>query len=228
MTSSHDLAAALSAVDDLKVRSRRLRDRQRLDRAADAMRDAIKILEDERARRIVSASSGGEPAPQDVRELSVQLADCYGSLGGILRRDGKLQDALEFYRKGKELEQDEAYRINNTYNQLQWLILRILLAPQFDQLTRDELQKVLQTLRRQIATDRQQDPWAYSDVGLLCTLLGDRAGAEAAWDRMDAVNPISGVYSSGLRVFEELAKGLPDNALLKEAMTRFGVKAAAT
>jgi tetratricopeptide (TPR) repeat protein len=229
MTMPPDPFAILRDVESLKIRSRRLRDQGRLDSAGDALRQAIRMLEQERAQREVVHLSKSEPAPQDLRDLVVQLADCYGSLAGVLRRAGELQQALDFYRKGKELEQNEAYRIKNTYNQIQWLILRVLLDPGLiagrDEPTRQELNRALQTLRQQIATDRQQDPWAYSDVGLLQVLLGDQIAADNAWDRMDSLHPIPSVYRSGLPVLQELAKVLPDNGGLRDAVMRFAAKA---
>jgi tetratricopeptide (TPR) repeat protein len=221
----------LRDVDDLKARSRRLRDQGKLEQAAQAVRQAIEIVEQELQQRNIAVRSAGEPAPQDVRDLAVQLADCYGSLAGILRRSGELSVALEFYGKGRELEQNDTYRINNTYNQVQWLILRVLLEPVLISGNNEsmvaELRKTLQILRRQIATDRQQDPWAYSDVGLLHALLGDKIGADVAWNRMDAVHPIPSVYRSGLPVLEDLVTVLPDNDLLRGAAARFATKAQA-
>jgi tetratricopeptide (TPR) repeat protein len=228
MTSNaRDPLAALRDVADLKARSRRLRDQGKLDPAADAMRQAIKILEEEMQERGASVRPE-EAAPQDIRNLAVQLADCYGSLAGILRRAGDLDQALTFYNKGREFERNASYRINNTYNQLQWLILQVLKKPTLiverDPSMTEALRAMLQILRGQTTTDRQSDPWAYSDIGLLCVLLEDSDGANAAWDRMDRANPIPSVYRSGLPVLEDLAKLLPKNAVLRDAVVRFQAK----
>jgi hypothetical protein len=161
--------------------------------------------------------------------LAAQLADCYGSLGGVLRRQHKPNEAVAFYEKGQRLEQTEAFRISNSYNQVQFLVLRILLDPsllrQHDAAMVDELTKTIQILRRQIITTRSEDPWAYSDLGLLHTLLGDEGGAKAAWEEIDALRPIRSVYTSGLSVLRELAGVLPNNKTLSDAITRFETRA---
>jgi len=177
----------------------------------------------------VAVGLAGEAAPEDVRALAAQLADCYGSLGGILRRKGAHEEALECYAQGKKLEQNDPYRISNSYNQVQWLVLRVLLQPELiadaNREMSDELENAIQALRRQIMTARRQDPWAHSDVGLLYTLLGDQPGANQAWAEVDALHPLPSVYTSGLAVLKELQRVLPDDEVLENAAARFERKA---
>jgi tetratricopeptide (TPR) repeat protein len=230
MSTLSDPKQVLRQVEDLKRRSRALRDTGELDKAAELVRQAIDILAAELRERDVVVGLADAAAPQDVRDLAAQLADCYGSLGGILRRKVAHEEALECYAQGKRLEQNDAYRISNSYNQVQWLVLRVLLHPELiangNREMLDELETAIQSLRRQIMTARRQDPWAHSDVGLLHTLLGDRPGANRAWAEVDALDPLPSVYSSGLAVLKELQRVLPDDEVLDNAVARFERKAA--
>jgi len=221
----------LRDVDSLKRRSRRLRDDGDLAAAAEAITTAINLLEPEVDRRRREVDPGDEAAPAlgELRDLAAQLADLYGSRGGIRRRGGLYEEALKSYARGRELEKSEIYRIDNTYNQVQWLTLQILQHPeQIEQHDPDllaEIDSTLRVLETQLLTTRFGDPWALSDLGLLKMLKNDAAGANAAWDQVDALNPAPTVYRSGLSVLKDLAERLADFGPLQGAVDRFAQRA---
>jgi tetratricopeptide (TPR) repeat protein len=227
MIEMQDVDRILRQVEDLKRRSRRLRDSEDFERAAEALQRAINLIEPQIKTYDLAFKAAGGSASQDLRDLAAQLADCYGSMAGIRRRQGNLQEALEFYSKGRELEQTRAYGINNTYNQVQWLILRVLLNPQLildkNPSFMGEIADVLRIFDEQIRKN-PDDPWVRSDKGLLQTVIGEEALAQESWDEMDAGNPIPSVYKSGLSVLETLARALPGHRGLENAVTHFRTK----
>ena len=115
----------LGTAQHLKRLSRKARDEERFDEADALLTQAIEKLESEFARLQKRPSDEREkklPASQEVRRVAAELADCLGSLGGVRRRQGRITEALELYSRGKDLEQDDRYRIANSYNQVQWLV----------------------------------------------------------------------------------------------------------
>ncbi|MFZ1425434.1 MAG: hypothetical protein WAS21_01540 [Geminicoccaceae bacterium] len=221
-----DLGSVLRKVHELKRNSRQLRDEQKFEEAGEALSEAIRLLEREKNWRDSLSDSGDDalPVPQDMHETATQLADCYGSLGGIYRRRGMLREALAQYAHGKELERTDSYRISNSYNLTQWLVVQLLepdLMQRGVEYFWSELRSAIDVIRRQIATVRSEDAWAYSDLGLLYILSGDEAAARMAWDDMDDLEPIPSVYTSGLAVLEELSKTLPQNDAMQRAIERF-------
>ena len=163
-------------VRDLKLKARELRDKQDLDGAAKLLEEAIRLLSDEASQRGgLEAGANGNEVSMGVREIAIQLADCWGSLGGIRRRQGRIEEAIAAYQQGRSLEANKFLRISNTYNHLQWIIACILADAQklrSRQLDAD-LEGVKDTLWNQVYANRVQDPWAYADLGLVQLLLGD-------------------------------------------------------
>jgi tetratricopeptide (TPR) repeat protein len=227
MSELRNAKTLLREVESLKRRSRKLRDEGNLRGAIDEVNKAIQLLEPEIARRRgeVDLSQQSTPALQDLRGLAVELADLYGSRGGIYRRDQHYPEALESYAKGRALEQSEDYRVDNTYNQVQWILLQILENPKVIDPPASpilkEIDRTMETLAKQLLTTRRDDPWAQSDLGLLKLLRRDEAGANQAWDEVDALKPVPAVYRSGLLVLRDLAAKLPGVAAIQKAVDRF-------
>lgn len=221
---------------DMKRRSRTLRDQGDYPGAEDLLQQAIATLS-EALNSAANQLPPGVPASPDVREVAAELADCWGSLGGVrrrhaeaLRREQRFEEAAEpynatiqAYEQGLTLEQDDRFRIANSYNLVQRVVVPVLTSP--DSLADDELQARLRdiasSIDRQIATTRVGDPWAYSDLGLVQLLAGDEATANRTWDRMDDLEPQRNLYTSGLPVLEALANALPQNEGLRRAAERF-------
>jgi hypothetical protein len=135
----------------------------------------------------------------------------------------RFAQALAAYDSGMKLEQDDRYRISNSYNLVQHVVVPILTSPQLfggDDLKK-KLVEVLHSIDRQIKTSRADDAWAYSDLGLVHLLLGDESLANDAWDQMDEKKLQDNVYTSGLPVLQSLSAVLRDNAPLHRAVERF-------
>src|SRR5262249_17710210 len=145
--------------------------------AKEAIERAIGILKTELDRLTPYPSDPGEPASEDLRNVAAALADSYGSLGGLLRRQEPpgIATALESYRAGMELEENDRYRITSTYNRVQWTVLSIIDKPALlkEESFTQRLEAMLNRLLRHSATIRRDDPWALADLGLLATLTED-------------------------------------------------------
>lgn len=135
----------------------------------------------------------------DARAIAAQLADCYGSLGGISRRQQDYEAALNWYSLGKDLEENREYRVQSTYNRVQWLVLKSLL----DKKLPPDLQRIQDAVIARI-TNGRRDPWVFADLGLLATLNGDERAARRAFREIDGLAPIRDVYSSGFAVLNDL------------------------
>jgi hypothetical protein len=148
------------------------------------------------------------------------LADTLGSLAGVQRRQGRDTDALENYREGMTIEQDERYLVTSTYNRVQWLVLGVTMQPETIRLDKVKslLTETLATLQRQVATTRRDDPWAMADLLLMAALANDQILAEEAFRALTMLNPVSDVYQSGYPVLKRLLAALPDNTAIAQAM----------
>lgn len=226
MTETQTVGQILREVESLKRQSRRLRDAEKLEPAAEELQLAIQLIEPQVGIYGASEGAGGNVS-QNLRDLALQLADCYGSLAGIRRRQKDFEAARDLYGKGRKLEQDKDYGINSTYNQVQWLIIRILIDPGLitdkDADFQKEIRQVLGVFDEQIRKN-PQDPWLRSDKGLLQTLMDQTLEAQRSWEEMEAVNPLPAVYKSGLAVLETLTEKLPNHRGLKEAVEHFQYK----
>ena len=224
---------------DLKRRSRKLRDEGDYVNAERLLRDAIEQMRDA-GKAIRDTAPSGIPASQDYRDLARELADCWGSLGGIQRRQAEALDAdsaaaekqtrldaaLEAYEEGLTFEQDDRFRVANSYNLVQSVVLPVIRKPGLltDASFKDKLRKVHDSIERQIATVRSDDPWAYSDLGLVELLGGDPSAAHESWDQMDALQPERNVYVSGLPVLQSLSAALTQVDPERRAESRFSAR----
>jgi hypothetical protein len=163
-------------------------------------------------------------------EMAIELSDCFGLIGGVQRRwadeadDGSraehLKDAVRAYDEGFGFESDPEFGIVNSYNLVNRLVVRLLLAPAAlatdepvllapdiaPMKLRDELDKAAATVRGQIAGPRRGDYWALADLALLEVLSG-RSAPSAAYADFLALSPPDFAYDSvlgGLRPLVEL------------------------
>jgi hypothetical protein len=143
-----------------------------------------------------------------------ELAELYGALGGTLRGHGQLVDAIQAYDAGSRYEPTD-----NTYNELNRLVTRILLEPR--SLTDREallghgdvaavdvpgrLVELLARLRRRVEDTRDEDDWGLGDLALVSALTGDAAGTAAALERLEQVPPPREVYAKYRDTFAALA-----------------------
>lgn len=130
--------------------------------------------------RLVDASKAYEAGVNALdRELSaetsspVDAAELWGMRGGLLRRMGRLDDALESYTSGADIEVGD--ELATTYNRGN----KIKLALVVGRATLDELQADLIDLRsaiEQTISENERmasDAWTYADLGDTLLLLGD-------------------------------------------------------
>jgi hypothetical protein len=214
-----ELSETLATVQKLQRDARRARKGGDFAAAGKALQNAATILQKE-WDSIASATKPGVAASEEVRIAAEMLADILGSLAGIQRRQGRDAEALENYRQGMAIEQNERYLVTSTYNRVQWLVLGVIMRPETvgSVEVQSLLAQTLGTLQRQIATTRRDDPWALCDLVLLAALADDRMLAEEAFRLLTSLNPVSDVYVSGFRVLEQLHETLPGNAAIGEAI----------
>lgn len=130
--------------------------------------------------RVVDASKAYEAGLNALdRELdaetssSVDAAELWGMRGGLLRRMGRLDDALESYASGADIEVGD--ELATTYNRGN----KIKLALVAGRATLDEVQPDLIDLRsaiEQTISENERaasDAWTYADLGDTLLLLGD-------------------------------------------------------
>lgn len=224
--SDPDLEGLLRKADDLMRQARRARKEHDYALAESALCEAARLLEPELHDREVYLGNIANVmgASEDRRALAVRLADCFGPLGGIARRRGDYRSAYELYSKGRELELNEAYDIQSTYNRIQWIVAQILIDPGLisnpDGTLATEANEMLKLLSRSSV----KDPWASADVLLLSSILKDKKRAREAWDSLVDARPIRDVYESGLPVLCDVAGKLPDNELLRDAIAKYESK----
>jgi hypothetical protein len=135
--------------------------------------------------------------------LAAHLADSYGMLGGVQRRQGDLRRAAQSYAKGKALELDSRFAVNNSYNLTNSLVVEIMLDPDSLATRQNEIQSAAQTLRGQVDGERRNQWWAWADYALLSLLSGDQDEVGRAYREFRRCGPRPSDYRSVLRVLKE-------------------------
>jgi hypothetical protein len=171
-----------------------------------------------------SQRQAGDPAGA-VRTLRMaveragrELADLYGTLGGALTEGGDLAAAVAAYDAGFQL--DARLDPENTYNELNRLVTRVLLAPgslsspdelrayggvAFVDVPR-QLELLEQKLEREVAGVRGGDFWAAGDLAVVAALNGNLPKAIAAAEAFAARSPTEAARSAYRRTFAALAR----------------------
>ncbi|MFN7922294.1 MAG: tetratricopeptide repeat protein [Bryobacteraceae bacterium] len=210
-------------IEPLQAAALVARKRNKLSDAEASLRKAIKILEAELSRHDLERYKDVSSAPEDIREAADRLADCYGSLAGILRRQGQVDEALQFYEKGKKLEEREEFLIKSTYNRVQWIVTSLQQRPPADGKLGADVASTIASVRELIGPS--DDPWISADRALLAALDGDKKATIDVLDALGATKPIKDVYKSGLPVVQRLHKLLPGNAALAQAESWYAARA---
>ena len=215
------MSTPIDRIRDLKTGAKNQRDRG-LDGYPSALAmltDAIEVARNELATSTVS----------DRRiEMATELSDCFGLIGGVQRRwadeaddgsrDKHLKEAVRAYDQGFGFESNPEFGIVNSYNLVNRLIVRVLLAPgtlatnETVLLTpdiapmklRDELDKAGAIVRMQLAGPRRGDYWALADLALLEVLSG-RVPPGPAYADFLALSPPDFAYDSALGGLRPLA-----------------------
>lgn len=208
----------LDSIRNLKTKAKNRRDRDMFDRAAKILLQAAELGE-----------SGFDSGSVDSRpSYASELADVYGMLGGITRRQGLdamdaeirdslLRESFEYYDRGYSYERS-SFGVSDSYNLVNRLVSRILLDPSVlaksttDDASSDPEAAMLRMLEeaqhdvaQQIAESRNTDPWAHADQALLDLLVSESANATSAYGQLHRMSPPGYVYESALATLRPLA-----------------------
>jgi tetratricopeptide (TPR) repeat protein len=112
---------------------------------------------------------------------AADAADMFGIRGGLLRRMGRLADALESYNHGAEIEYE--YDLPAAYNRANALKLALIMGVSTVDDLRDDMQRLRATLEDRLSTDERvaDDAWAWANLGDVRLLLGDDLEAATAY-----------------------------------------------
>jgi len=186
-------------------------------KSREAMNEALRYLQDLGAPdpKSEKRASEGEMA------IAEQLADCWGILGGVCRAQGDLDGAKDAYDNGYTYESSRRFKILNTYNRVNRLVVRILQSPELlsdpppfvtdiaepEKKTMPELLgETAEEIERQLHEGRQDRAWALADFAMV-RVLGGLDGVDGALNALDessANNPFP--YHSTLKVIRELTQ----------------------
>jgi len=181
----------------LKQRAQTARKRQKYDEAHKYLGEALTRLETE----YENVSD-----PKYRADISVQLADCYGIMGGILRREGHHREALESYEKGYKYEESGN---TDTYNLSNTISLRIILdgssisSPAMKRKLNDAIEKITQQI---VSGKRAGEWWAWADRGMFNLLAGNCDAAIEAYSNMRGAK--DDPYTSHIAVLTEILDSL--------------------
>jgi tetratricopeptide (TPR) repeat protein len=114
-------------------------------------------------------------------EVAVEAAELMGVRGGLLRRLGRVSDALKSYRKGALVERD--HDLLQTYNRANAIKYSLIDGDKTLAQLHDELAEFQEWLDRRVSTDERaaDESWLWADLGDMRMLLGDDQGAELAY-----------------------------------------------
>lgn len=183
-----DVREVLMHVKRLKEKAKANRDFGDLEEALDHLREATGLL---------------EPYVEETEYMAKirrELADCYGMMGGIFRRQGKLVEAEMMYRKGLDYEEDDSYNLSNS------VVIPILIDPLRleNQQTKRRIQDGITTVQEQVRGRRKDEWWAWADLGLFNLLQGNKQAALEAYNQFGKVGARAQDYESTILVLDSL------------------------
>jgi tetratricopeptide (TPR) repeat protein len=113
--------------------------------------------------------------------VAADVADLLAMRGGILRRLGRVEEALESYRRGADWEASQD--LPATYSRTNAVKLALIAGDRTVAQVHDELVALRTALERRLSTDERaaDDAWLWADLGDVRLLLGDDNGAESAY-----------------------------------------------
>jgi tetratricopeptide (TPR) repeat protein len=154
----------------------------------------------EKVTAMLESALKQEGSSTDTAQVNAQLADSLGMKGGILRRAGRLPEALKAYQEGLKYESGDSYNLTNS------LVLELLINPsQLPQL-KARILDARNEVERQIREERRgRQWWAWADLGLLDLLCGNEVDADAAYSRFADTGARAFDYDSTISVLNELA-----------------------
>jgi hypothetical protein len=171
---------------------------------------------------------------------ALELSDCYGIKGGILRRWGlesddsterrqHLLNSVITYDQGFVYESNDDFEIDDSYNKINRLVARILYDPELlskeKQLVEiktvnviNELEDLRNSLDEQLKIDRRDDVWALADLALVSLLL-DLDEPHMLYSNFIDANPPGYAYTSVISTLKPLSEcDFPISGKLRESV----------
>jgi tetratricopeptide (TPR) repeat protein len=136
-----------------------------------------------------------------------ELADCYGMLGGVCRREENFGEAVKWYDKGRDYEKNKSYDIQNSYNMTNSVAVRILQDAKSLEAQKGEIDETIKILEHQVHGPRRDQSWAWADLGLLYLLRNRTAEAAAAYENFRK-NGARASYDSTISVLNDVQKSI--------------------
>lgn len=165
----------------------------------------------EEATKILETDYKETKDDKDKDELSTELADCYGIMGGVYRRlsedrdsdvKANLEKALKMYKKGCEYAVDSSYNLSNL------VVIPILIDPENLEREQANIEDGIVRIKELTRREKKYDWWAWTDLGLFDLLRNDYPAAIVAYKQATQLGPSSLNYKSTLSVLEQLQRTL--------------------
>ena len=143
--------------------------------------------------------------------IRAELADTWGMMGGVHRRRNEPEKALEAYRNGREIEEIDG---KSTYNLTNTITLRITLEKELptESVMHKDLQIAIKNLERETKGPRDDEWWAWSDLGQFYLLLDNPDEARRCYKHAHNTGPSKGEYRRHIAILEELAAATKERA----------------
>ncbi len=191
--------SATTQADRLAARARRLASTD-LDKAIKLQRDAVSgyraVFEDARRATEAGVHSAG------VATAAHRVSEALGRLGGLLRRNGELDAAIDAYGEGKELEED--FDLADSYCLGNWIALRWLRDDEDEAKLVRDTEEALERVDLQVEGERRDQWWAWADLGMLSLLAGRDDVADRAYVRFADHGARRADFDSTMAVLTEL------------------------
>jgi len=152
-------------IKKFKSESFDLRSKGDLKAAMERLRDGVKT------GRKAMASKAKSPSSDPAGRVEWELADCLGILGGMLLKQGRVAEAIEAFREGRNLEMKGGYQLGLTYNSVNYLVA-LVMDSGWETLKESlsSVSEIIDKLRKRTAGSAVNDIWAWADLGM-CELL---------------------------------------------------------
>ena len=187
--------STLDEIRSVKLWAIAMRNLREFDVAMKLLDDASVVLERMRQdRRIVPALAA---------EIRGELADTFGIKGGVCRRQDKLHDAYEEYKKGEAIEKIDQQTTYNLSNLIALGVSHERISPLEEEM-QQRIKAAIDQLERNTGGARTDEWWAWSDLGQLYLLAGNLDLAAAAYDRARKTGRTAEEYTRHVEMLNQL------------------------
>jgi hypothetical protein len=191
-----------ATVDHLSAQAKRLAARGEPENAVRRQREAVALCREIFAEYLSEVGQTTAFDDHERHEAAHRLADHYGRLGGLQRRAGQLEPALDSYTHGAEIERE--WHLDDSYNRTNKIVLALLVDPGRLPALADEIGQAADLVHSQVERARRDQWWAWADLGLLSLLGGRPHDALWAYDHFAESGARRTDYESTLTVMREL------------------------